>query len=134
MDSMDDLDLLVRQQFIPLLRRVNRRAEEEHPLAVKLLAEAVFARDKRVGLNVMAHGHVAAAYTIELEGSQVVGCLEGQEDLSLVLAGILDLKPIFSLSRGTLERIIADESRLLENPIAGLRAYLPEIFLSFAAD
>ena len=129
--TMDQLDKLVIEEFIPFRNRLTGVFRDKYPYIFSL-AEAVMGRkESKIGLQVTEDGRVSGEYTLYLIGVNIEKAERGRLEsvISLPVAGVI--KPYIVVERAGLERILNDERAVLADPLAAIARYLPEMTIKF---
>lgn len=127
---MSDLDKLIKEKAVPLRRKVVDALARKHPEMLSAVNQYFANQDNRVGLQVVENGKVIGDYTLHLEGAYISEVESGKLD-SAIRHPFGVIKPYVIMEKSALEKMLADEQRIVEDPFGAIQEYLPETTIKF---
>ena len=131
--TLTDVDRLVKEQLLSLRERMIKEFSAKHPQLYAMINGFLSGKKNRFGLQVTEAGNVVGTYTLLLEGIQISKVEESrlEPEFNHPFMGVI--KPYIAIEKASLEKILADEQRLLEEPLQAMAAHLPGITIRFLA-
>lgn len=130
---MTEIDQLVTEKFVKLREEMVRVFKEKHPYLVGMMETAFANKENSVGLQVLQAGEVAGTYTVRVKGIHISGTAIGvlEPYVKHPMLGIV-IKPVISIEKQALEKMIADQS-YADDLLGYIARMLPNITLRFMA-
>lgn len=129
--TMSDVDRLVKEQLVALRERMIKAFAAKHPQMYAMINGFLSGKKNRFGLQVTEAGKVVGTYTLLLEGIQISKVEENKLEPEFNHPFMGAIKPYITIERASLEKVLADETRLLEDPLQAMSAHLPAITIRF---
>ena len=131
MNTMTDVDRLVKDQLLSLRERMVKAFAAKHPQMYAMVNAFFAGKKNRFGLQVTEEDKVVGTYTLLLEGIQISKVEENRLEPEFHHPFMGVIKPYIAVEKSSLEKILADEKRLLEDPLQAMSAHLPAITVRF---
>ena len=128
--AMNELDLLIKEELIPMRKRVVDALVQKHPHILGMVDKYLAGRNNKVGMQVTENGAKVGEYTFHLNGIHIsdveFGVLSSELHHPI---GIIKLYAI--IERSALEKMLNDEQNIIDEPFAAIRKYMPDITIKF---
>jgi hypothetical protein len=127
---MNEVDTLVKEQLIPMRKRVVEGLLQKHPHILGMLDSYMAGQDNKIGMRVTEDGSTVSEYTFHLNGLQVseVECGVLVSELHHPL-GII--KPYLIIEKNVLGKVLNAEQNFINEPFTAARNFLPDITIKF---
>jgi len=128
---MDELDKLMKEQFIPFRERVTKVIQSKHPYIMSMFEQMTLDGHNKVGMRITEGGQMTGEYTIHLTGTKITHAEPGKLDAEFHHPILGLMKPYIVIERQDLERFIADEDSLKAEFYSALPKHLPDFTVKF---
>ena len=128
---MSDLDTLVKEKFVLLRKKIIENFSQKHPHMFSMVSTVFSGKHNKAGLQITENGQVVGKYTIHVEGIHTTNVESDVLDPGVSHPLLGTVKPLFTIEREALERMVNDEEGFTEDFIKTIKKYLPEIKVSF---
>jgi hypothetical protein len=129
--TLSKVDELIKDKFVPFRERIVDRFSEKHPHMSSMISAILANKENKFGMQVTENNQVVGEYTFHFGGMQINNTEYGKLDSAIQhpLMGVI--KPYSSIERSALEKIIADEENIKNEPFSAITKYLPEMTIKF---
>ncbi len=126
-----DVDRFVKNELVPFRERLLDALTKKHPHLFSFVGTLFNNQENKFGLQVTEHGQVVGEYSLHLSGTRITDVASGKLDSEIhhPLFGIV--KPYVSIERQALEKMIGDESNILNDYAATAAKFLPDVIIKF---
>ena len=128
---MTEIDALVKDKLLPMRQRLLSALEEEHPRFFAAVNALLADEKNKFGMEVTENGRVVGQYVLHMDGVRVSDMETGKLDSEIHHPFLGVIKPYASVTRQTIEEIIADEQSLRQNMFPMAAKYLPGVTIKF---
>ncbi|HBF38098.1 MAG TPA: hypothetical protein DDW50_12340 [Firmicutes bacterium] len=128
----NDVDSFVKNEFVPFRERLVEALSKKHPQLFTFIG-ALFTNQQgnKFGLQVTENGQTIGEYSLDFNGTKITNVESGRLDSAIHHPFLGTIKPYVSIERKTLEKIIDDEDKLVNDPIPNAAQYLPDVTVHF---
>lgn len=127
---MTELDSLIKDKLVPLRRRMVDALRPKYPEIFAAADQYLADPGNRVGLRVLENGKAIGDYTLKMEGAYISDVESGRLD-SQIRHPLGVIKPYLVVEKSALERMVADEQRIIEDPFGAIQEYLKDTTIKF---
>ncbi|TYO95316.1 hypothetical protein [Desulfallas thermosapovorans] len=127
---MSDIDVLVREKFVPFRNRITDALGEKYPQLFSFFNMYLAGKKFSVGMQITEDGRKVSDYTLLVEGVKITG----------VECGVLSpevqhpfgvIKPYAIVEKDALEKMLQDEQSFIDETFTMIQKYLPDITIKF---
>ncbi|MFZ5646914.1 MAG: hypothetical protein ACOY30_04750 [Bacillota bacterium] len=129
---MNNLDILIKEKFVPFRNRLVDAAANKHPYLVSMVNTMLSGNDNMVGMRVTDEsGRVEGEYTFKLNGARISGVESGVLKSEIHHPFFGTLKPYVTVKESVLEKMLEDEESFAGDPFGTIKKYLPGLEIKF---
>ena len=127
---MNEVDALIKEKLVPMINRVDDALVQKHPHILGMIDKYLTGKNNKAGMQVTENGRVVGEYTFHLNGLKVTNVEFGVLSPELHHPmGII--KPYRIIEQSVLEKMLEDEQEFVNEPLATIRKYMPDVTIKF---
>jgi hypothetical protein len=127
---MAEADKLMQEELMPFYKRTFEAFIKNHSSLYSIVEKILSNKKNHVGLRITSNGSTIGEYTLHFNGA-TIGDLESGVLSSELHTPFGTIKPYVIMEKSIVEKIIADETNFIKDPIATKMKYVPEMTIKF---
>jgi hypothetical protein len=128
---LSDVDELIKNELVPFRERLVNAFVTKHPHMNSMVSSLLSNKENKFGMQVTENGKVVGEYTFHFGGIRISDTEYGKLDSAIHHPVLGVIKPYGSIERSVIERIIADEENLKNEPFSAIQKYMPDVTIKF---
>lgn len=129
--TMSNVDALIKDKLLPFRERVVDAFAAKHPHLNTIIGAFLNNKDNKFGMQVTENGQVVGQYTFHFGGIQIDTTDYGKLDSAIHHPFMGVIKPYTVIERSALEKMLADEESMKNEPFTAATKYLPDVTIKF---